>query len=486
MTGCNSFCNVVHNQMSEEDNFFVEANYKNQWASLKPYDEGLKDSSEHRHTGKEDMLHDQLSLAYKYHGSKLSDKKTCSDEAHECQERKGRQGPGYGERENRATRRIMQHGFGNGEQENEVSEFSDGGHLYGKDKIDGIRNNAGVHSSAEEAEKDDTYKHAHAAEDQTTLLKENSDFDGGRERMINPTQSVDIYGTHGNEEKEKSASKVSELLQRVEEKGGDVDYVHRGQWLRAAILGANDGLVSTASLMMGVGAVKDDDAKAMVVSGLAGLVGGACSMAIGEFISVYSQRDAERFDKKQKTKALEKRRQLDEERERQQRRRFAEENPKSSSDLEEGELLTLRKLLAKDATPEVGVENGALKDVNASHERWKGPTQLDKVDVKVVTEEEEEDPSGGPNPWEAAGASGLAFAVGAMVPILAAGFLQSHAMRIGVMMTVCSFALVCMGGLGAKLSAGSVVRGCVRVLLGGWAAMLLTYGLLRLFGTSGV
>ncbi|KAG0486940.1 hypothetical protein HPP92_009035 [Vanilla planifolia] len=72
----------------------------------------------------------------------------------------------------------------------------------------------------------------------------------------------------------------------------DVDYTQRGQWLRAAVLGANDGLVSTASLIMGVGAVKDD-VRAMILSGSAGLVAGACSMAIGEFVSVYSQLDIE-------------------------------------------------------------------------------------------------------------------------------------------------------------------------------------------------
>uniref|UniRef100_A0A9I9DV97 Vacuolar iron transporter n=1 Tax=Cucumis melo TaxID=3656 RepID=A0A9I9DV97_CUCME len=70
------------------------------------------------------------------------------------------------------------------------------------------------------------------------------------------------------------------------------DYSKRAQWLRAAVLGANDGLVSTASLMMGVGAVKHD-VKAMILTGFAGLIAGACSMAIGEFVSVYSQLDIE-------------------------------------------------------------------------------------------------------------------------------------------------------------------------------------------------
>ncbi|GJU51074.1 vacuolar iron transporter homolog 4-like protein [Tanacetum coccineum] len=72
----------------------------------------------------------------------------------------------------------------------------------------------------------------------------------------------------------------------------DIDYSQRGQWLRAAVLGATDGLVSVASLMMGIGAVKQD-VRVMIITGFAGLVAGACSMAIGEFVSVYSQLDVE-------------------------------------------------------------------------------------------------------------------------------------------------------------------------------------------------
>ncbi|KAJ0508939.1 putative Ccc1 family protein [Helianthus annuus] len=72
----------------------------------------------------------------------------------------------------------------------------------------------------------------------------------------------------------------------------DTNYSQGGQWLRAAVMGANDGLVSVASLMIGVGAAKQD-VNAMILSGFAGLVAGACSMAIGEFVSVYSQLDIE-------------------------------------------------------------------------------------------------------------------------------------------------------------------------------------------------
>ncbi|CBI20043.3 unnamed protein product, partial [Vitis vinifera] len=82
------------------------------------------------------------------------------------------------------------------------------------------------------------------------------------------------------------------IEQHQDPKGEDFNYAKRGQWLRAAILGANDGLVSVASLMMGVGAVKRD-VMAMILAGFAGLVAGACSMAIGEFVSVYTQLDIE-------------------------------------------------------------------------------------------------------------------------------------------------------------------------------------------------
>ncbi|KAH7528547.1 vacuolar iron transporter homolog 4 [Ziziphus jujuba] len=86
--------------------------------------------------------------------------------------------------------------------------------------------------------------------------------------------------------------KKEEEQQEEESIGLVVDYSKRAQVLRAAVLGANDGLLSTASLMMGVGAVRKD-AKIMILTGFAGLVAGACSMAIGEFVSVYSQYDIE-------------------------------------------------------------------------------------------------------------------------------------------------------------------------------------------------
>lgn len=89
---------------------------------------------------------------------------------------------------------------------------------------------------------------------------------------------------------ERSSPKQHRISPRAEKE--EVDYMQRAQWLRAALLGANDGLVTVASLMMGVGSIKED-VKAMLLVGFAGLVAGACSMAIGEFVSVCTQRDIE-------------------------------------------------------------------------------------------------------------------------------------------------------------------------------------------------
>ncbi|KAI3675879.1 hypothetical protein L1987_85475 [Smallanthus sonchifolius] len=185
----------------------------------------------------------------------------------------------------------------------------------------------------------------------------------------------------------------------------DFDYSQRGQLLRAAVLGANDGLVSVASLMMGVGAVKQD-AKAMILTGFAGLVAGACSMAIGEFVSVYSQLDIEVAQMKRENRMVENR----EEKEREQL----------------------------------------------------------------------------PNPMQAALASALAFSLGAIVPLLAASFIGDHKVRMGVVVAAVSLALVIFGWIGSVLGGTPVVKSCVRSLLGGLMAMAITFGLTKLFGTSGL
>ncbi|KAK1618503.1 hypothetical protein QYE76_024020 [Lolium multiflorum] len=197
---------------------------------------------------------------------------------------------------------------------------------------------------------------------------------------------------------------IDPAIDDVEAAGGDggdgVNYLARAQWLRAAVLGANDGLVTVASLMIGVGAVNQARA-AMLVAGLAGLVSGAGSMAIGEFVSVYAQYDIE----------------------------VAQiERERDGGDGDDGK---------KDNLP---------------------------------------------SPTMAAGASALAFAAGAALPLLAGGFVRTWAGRVVAVCVASSAGLAGFGVLGAYLGGASVVRSGARVLVGGWLAMATTYGVLRLFG----
>lgn len=182
------------------------------------------------------------------------------------------------------------------------------------------------------------------------------------------------------------------------------DYSKRAQWLRAAVLGANDGLLSTAALMVGVGAVRQD-VKTMVLAGLAGLVAGACSMAIGEFVSVYSQYDIE----------------------------MAQMNRESR--VEKSELEAKKKKL--------------------------------------------------PKPLQAAAASAAAFTVGGLVPLVAAFFIKNYQVRVGVVVSAVSLALVGFGGLSAFLGRAPLVKSSLRVLIGGWLAMGITFGLTKLIGLTG-
>ncbi|XP_030549917.2 vacuolar iron transporter homolog 4-like [Rhodamnia argentea] len=187
-----------------------------------------------------------------------------------------------------------------------------------------------------------------------------------------------------------------------------VDFSKRAQWLRAAVLGANDGLLSTASLMMGVGAIRKD-IKTMAITGVAGLIAGACSMAIGELVSVYSQYDIE-----------------------------------------------VARIKRED-------RNGAL-----------GVEEMDARNEKL------------PSPWKAAGASAPAFALGALVPLLAAIFIKEYKVRLAMVIMAVSVALVGFGGLSAVLGNVPVVKSASRVLLGGWLAMGATFGLTKMIGSTGL
>uniref|UniRef100_A0A3Q7F0P5 Vacuolar iron transporter n=1 Tax=Solanum lycopersicum TaxID=4081 RepID=A0A3Q7F0P5_SOLLC len=198
----------------------------------------------------------------------------------------------------------------------------------------------------------------------------------------------------------------------------------RAQWLRAAILGANDGLLSTTSLMLGVGAAKDQDQQSMVLSGIAGALAGACSMAVGEFVSVSTQRD-------------------------------------------------IAKSIAyelKGSSPTNTAETKQVMEMDARRTMME-ESKLDN-DIKL-------EPL--PSPLKAAAASSLAFLFGAFVPMMPALLVSDNRIRIFLMVLVASLALCLFGGIGAHLGGSSVKISAIRVLLGGWISMALTYGLLKPF-----
>ncbi|KAL2613769.1 hypothetical protein R1flu_025461 [Riccia fluitans] len=231
--------------------------------------------------------------------------------------------------------------------------------------------------------------------------------------------------------------------------GGHWHYSHRSPWLRALVLGANDGLVSISSLMLGVGAVKTD-VKAMVISGLAGLVAGAGSMAIGEFVSVFSQKDSEMAD-------LEK-----------ERLEHAKGPEAQARELEELTQIYVGRGLSYYLAKQVAEELTKV-DVLKAHARDELGIDIDDLS----------------NPMQAALASASAFSLGGGVPLLAGAFIPSIRIRMGVVVTVSSIALATFGAVGARLGGAPMWKAAMRVLIGGWLAMALTYGILRLLGTAG-
>lgn len=220
----------------------------------------------------------------------------------------------------------------------------------------------------------------------------------------------------------------------------------RLNWLRAAVLGANDGIVSTAGLVVGV-AGATDDRSALLTAGLAGLLAGSMSMAAGEYVSVSTQRDSERA-----ALALE--------------RRELREQPEA--ELEELTELLEERGLSRDVAREAAVqltERDALK----AHAR---------VELGI-------DPDDLTNPWHAAWASFLAFTVGALLPLLAIVLPPADA-RLAVTVASVLVALVCTGWSSARLGAAAPRPAVVRNVAGGALAMGATYLVGSLLGAAGV
>lgn len=216
----------------------------------------------------------------------------------------------------------------------------------------------------------------------------------------------------------------------------------RLNWLRAGVLGANDGIVSTASIVAGV-AGATATASAILTAGLAGLFAGALSMASGEYVSVSSQRDTEQALLRTEKQEL--------------------------TDDPAGELTELIGLYeAKGLTPELArqvAEQLTAHDALAAH----AETELG-IDPEQLT-----------SPVQAAIASFLAFAAGAIFPLLAAT-LSPAAARIPILLAVVVIALVITGTISARLGGAPPMRATIRNVLGGVAAMAITYGIGTLAG----
>ncbi|CAM6017116.1 unnamed protein product [Sphagnum balticum] len=257
------------------------------------------------------------------------------------------------------------------------------------------------------------------------------------EKPINESTTV-----NGNEKNQTEA--------RDEEAPGAMvqHYSHRAPWLRALVLGANDGLVSIASLMMGVEAYNnaggcESGAHPAAVSGLAGLVAGACSMAIGEYVSVFSQRDSQLADLQI---------------ERQEHMQRPEAELEELTQIYVGRGLTY--YLAKQVAEEL-----SRVDALKAHARDELGIDLDNLS----------------NPTQAAIASAMAFSVGGVVPLLSGCFISHYTNRLLSIVLASSVALVVFGVIGARLGGANMGKAAVRVCLGGWLAMLITYGTIRVF-----
>ncbi len=223
-------------------------------------------------------------------------------------------------------------------------------------------------------------------------------------------------------------------------------FASRLNWLRAGVLGANDGIVSTAGIVTGVAGATTARAP-ILTAGVAGVVAGAISMALGEYVSVSSQRDTER--------AL-----LDKER-------------RELADIPEQEFAELVGLYRakglSEQTARTVAEELTAHDAFAAH-----------VDAELGI-----DPHDLTNPWQAAGASAAAFTVGAVLPVVAV-VLPPAAWRVPVTFVAVLAALALTGEISARLGGTSRRAAIARVVVGGALGMLITYGVGHLIGAAGI
>ena len=224
------------------------------------------------------------------------------------------------------------------------------------------------------------------------------------------------------------------------------DVAGKLNWLRAGVLGANDGIVSTSGLIVGVAAADPTATGTILVAGVAGLVSGAVSMALGEYVSVSTQRDTERALITQEAGEL--------------------------RDYPEQELEELTGLYQKQ-----GLSRGVAEKVAAeltAHDALGAHLQIELgIRRGNLT-----------SPWQAAAASAVSFTVGAIIPLVAA-LLTPPGWRIGVTVVAVLIALALTGWVSARLGSARVRPALVRLLIGGALGMAVTFGIGRLVGLVG-
>lgn len=224
----------------------------------------------------------------------------------------------------------------------------------------------------------------------------------------------------------------------------EVHMIHRIGWLRAAVLGANDGIVSTSSLVVGVAAAGSGRAE-ILIAGLAGLVAGAMSMAAGEYVSVSSQTDAENADLAR------------------ERRELAEI---PAAELEELMQIYVERGLDRELAERVALQL-TERDALGAHAR-------DELGISETI---------AARPVQAAVISALTFAAGAVVPVLVA--LISPAEHASIVVAASTLiALAILGALGATAGGAAILRGALRVTFWGALAMGVTAAVGALFGVS--
>ncbi len=224
----------------------------------------------------------------------------------------------------------------------------------------------------------------------------------------------------------------------------DSHYIHRSNWLRAAVLGANDGIISISSLSIGV-ATASDTRSAILLATLAGLVAGALSMAAGEYVSVSSQMDIEKADIEREKEELEK--------------------------MPEAELKILAEIyekrgLKKETALQVAKE---LTEADAL-----GAHIRDELGINEITKAK---------PIQAAFASGAAFTAGGVLPLLITIIAPIQFMEY-FLYSITIVSLIILGAVSAKTGGSNIMKAILRIVIWGTLAMGVSAGVGFLFGVS--